>query len=513
MSEQNSNNSTIAKNTIFLYIRMLVLLLVSLYTSRVILASLGVLDFGIYSAVGGVVGMLSFLNASLAGATSRFLTYELGKGNFERLKETFKATITLHLYLIIILIVIFETIGLWFVNFKLNVPIERLSIVNIVFQLSVLACTLQILIIPFNAVIISHEHMNVFAFLGIFDAVLKLVVAFLVAYSPIDKLLNYASLLALIALLDVLIYIVYCKKNFYECSLSICKDKAMMKPILSFSGWDLFGNFSVVVRSQGLVIIQNMFFGPIINAATTVSNQVMTAVMGFAENFLTAIKPQIVKQYAQGTIERFNNLVYYSSKYCFLLLFTISFPIFVEADYILNLWLVDVPDYAVAFCRLSIINNWISIIYRPIVVAIGATGKVKRISLINGSVYLLVLPLSYVFLKCGGSPIVPFVLNILLLAIGHSVFSMHTIKLQIPQFSIRNFFKKSIFPSLIVFVFASVVPLFVAQLISDSMYRFITNFLLTILWSLICITTFALNHKERSRLKNLIKCRCNFFKR
>ncbi len=502
MSSQQMNNISVAKNTAFLYIRMLVLLLVSLYTSRVILASLGVVDFGIYSAVGGVVGILSFLNAALSGATSRFLTFELGKGNSKRLVETFKATLTLHIGLIFLLIMLFETIGLWFINCKLNVPDDRIIVVNWIYQFSILTCAFQIFIIPFNATIIAHERMNMFAMLGIVDAILKLVIAYVVAYTSLDKLGVYAFLLVIVAFVDALMYVIYCKKHFKECEFGICKKGVYLKPILSYSGWDLFGNFSVVIRSQGLVLIQNIFFGPVINAATTVSNQVMSAVMGFAESFLTAVKPQIVKQYAQGAMERFNNLVCNSSKYCFLLLFTISFPIFIEADYILHLWLVEVPDYAVLFCQLSIINSWISIIYRPIVVAISATGNVKQISIINGSIYLLVIPLSYIFLKYGGGPVVPFILNIILLLVGHSLFSMRTIKLQIPTFPIRIFIKKSISPSLLVLSATSVMPITLSYLNIDSKYIFFLNFCLTLCWCIICIFFIALNKEER---KDIIK--------
>lgn len=505
MASSDTDNKTIAKNIAFLYIRMLLTLLISLYTSRVFLDALGVTDYGIYNAVGGVVGMLSFFYAALSGATSRFLTYELGSGDFERLRETFKAAFTLHSLLILFIVLLFETVGLYFINNELNVPSDRMTVVNIVYQLSVLSCAFQIISIPFNATIISHEKMNVFALIGILDAILKLIISFAIVYSPIDRLVFYSTLLLTITFLDALIYIIYCKKHFKECSLAFARDSSMLRPMLSYSGWDLFGNFSVVVRSQGLVILQNIFFGPIINAATAISNQVMSAVMGFAENFLTAIKPQIIKLYAQGAMIRFNRLVIRSSKYCFLLLFLISFPVLVEAKYILNLWLIDVPDYTVEFCQLSIINNWISILFRPITIAIGATGNIMRISFINGSIYLLVLPLSYVFLKMGGSPIVPFVLNIVLLFIGNSIFSMRIIKIQIPSFSLSLFFKKAVVPAVWVILISSILPFVLSFFLKYGLSKFLISFSSTLCWSALSIGMVALSKDEKLYLYSTLK--------
>lgn len=494
------SKNVMVKNMAYLYLRTFITLLISLYTSRVFLDALGIINYGIYNAVGGVVGMLAFFNGALAGSTSRFLTFELGKGNMERLQKTFKAAFTLHIILIIGMLIIFETAGLWFINYKLNIPHDNMWVINIVYQLSVLSALLGIFIVPFNASIISHERMTLYAYLGIFDSLLRLVISFAIVVSPIDKLLFYASLLFLVSLLDTFVYVIYCKRNFGECVCCFTKDKYIIKPIFSYSMWDLFGNFSVVVRSQGLVIIQNIFFGPVINAATAIANQVMGAIMGFVENFLTAVKPQIVKLYACNEVGLFNSLIVKSSKFSFLLLFFISFPIFIEARHILGLWLVDVPDYTVAFCQLSIANNWISILYRPIVVAIGATGNMKRISIINGSIYLLVLPLSYFFLKMGGSPTVPFITNLILLAIGHTFFSMRTIKLIIPTFEIIRFFKYSLLPAIYVVTLASIVPLIVYFTIQSGVVRFFINVVATMIWLGVIILFVALDKSERNLL-------------
>lgn len=496
------SSKTIAKNMGFLYIRTIIIILISLYTSRVFLDALGVLEFGIYSAVGGVVGMISFLNSSLSSATSRYLTFELGKGNLKRLKKTFQVSISVHIILIICILLILETIGLWFINNKLNIPDKSITIVNSVYQLSVLSCVFQILVIPFNATIIAHEKLNVFAIIGVMDAVLKLIIAFAIYYSPIDKLLLYSSLLLGITMIDAIVYIGYCKLKFTECSLSLCFDKEILTPMLVYSGWGFYGNFSVVVRNQGLVLLQNSFFGPIVNAATTISNQVMSAIMGFADNFVTAVNPQIVKLYAQEANEDFNNLIIKASKYSFFMLFMISMPVFFEAKFLLNLWLIEVPEWTVIFCQLSIINNWISILYRPILTAISATGYAKRISLTNGSIYLLVLPLSYIFLKAGGSPVFPFILNIILLLIGHTFGTLSIIKIQIPTFSLKEFIKQALVPSLIVMTVSS-IPYFILNRIEE--VDFVIRFIISILWVLLVILFIGLNRNEREQFTLYIK--------
>lgn len=503
MSE-SGKNSTIVRNTTFLYVRMFFLLLIGLYTNRVILDSLGVMDYGVYSAVAGVVGMLAFLSTALSGATSRFLSVEMGKSDELSLSKTFIASLTLHLCLILIIVLIFETIGMWYACNKLVVTPNRIEMVPTIFHISVATCALQILTAPFNASIISHEKMSVFAIVGIIDAILKLVISFAIKYSESDRLVLYSFLIFCVSLVNLLIDIIFCKYNFKECKFGISFDKKYLIPIASYFGWDVYGNFSVVVRNQGLVLIQNKFFGVILNAATTVSNNVMTAVMGFSENFLTAVRPQIFKNYAIGKFDRFNALVACSSKYGFLLLFIVSFPILVEADFILDLWLVDVPDYAAVFCKLALINNWVSIIFRPIVYGVNATGNVKNISLVNGTIYLMVLPLSYIMLRAGGSPIVPFVLNIVLLIIGHVCCSLRIIKKQIPAFDLSYFTRESLIPSFAVIVLSSIFPL-TFRLFDAGGWKFsLINIAGTIICTG-CICYFiGLRISEREKIKRIV---------
>ncbi|WP_299099299.1 polysaccharide biosynthesis protein [uncultured Alistipes sp.] len=493
------------KNTMLLYLRMFFVIAIGFYTSRVVLHTLGVVDYGIYNVVGGVVAMLSFMNGALNGATSRFLTFELGRRDTQRLQNTFITAFTIHLGLSILMLFLLETVGLWFVYHKLTIPPERMHAAIVVYHLSVFTCFVQITQVPYNAAIVAHERMDVFAYIGMFNAVAKLLIVYLICICNGDKLIFYATLYFIVSLITALFYRYFCTKHFMECRMRIRYIKDIMRPMLSFAVWDLYGNLSVAVRGQGLNILQNIFFGPIVNAATAVSNQVLVGIMGFADNFLTAVNPQIIKLYAAKEIYKFNKLIIDSSKYCTLLLFLISFPIMLEANAIMNIWLVEVPKYAVIFCQLVIINNWISIMFRPIIFGIHATGNAKRISFINGSIYLLVLPLSYLFLKYGGGPIVPFVLNIVLLGVGHFFFSLPTIKKYVPEFSIIKFIKQSTLPCLGIMSISAVVPIIIHCYMPDGWEKLIVNIALSILLTMTATYFLGLDIEARKKLYLLVQ--------
>lgn len=505
MSNTSANNKRLAKNTMMLYIRMLFTLGVSLYTSRVILSVLGVSDYGIYNVVGGVVAMLAFMNNALSGATSRFLTYELGRKDQTKLNQTFSTAFSIHILLAILMLLILETAGFWFVSNKLTIPDGRMDAAIFVYHFSVLACLVQIIQLPFNASIISHERMDAFAYISIFDVVMKLVIVYLLQVGDSDKLQLYGVLVFAVSILTSLLYMGYARRKFEECRIKFSINREIVSPILSFSGWDLYGNLSVVFRGQGLNILQNMFFGPVVNAATGISNQILTAIMGFAENFLVAVKPQIIKYYAAKEMKKFINLMISSSKYCTLLLFLISFPILIEAKFILSIWLVEVPDYAVIFCQLAIINNWISILFRPIVFGIHATGNAKRISIINGTIYLSVLPISYILLKIGGSPIVPFVLNIVLLLVGHLFFTLPTCKRYIPEFSAINFLVKSALICVTIGVLSCALPLAIHISMDEGWTRFIASSFISVLISSILILYVGVDKIDREKIFSFIR--------
>ncbi len=500
-----SNNKKIIKNTLFLYFRMFLTLGVSLYTSRVVLNVLGIDDYGLYNVVGGVVAMLSFMNSALSGATSRFLSYELGRGNQQNLKNTFVTIFGIHIILALLLVLILEVVGCWFVANKLTIPEGRMSAALFVFHFSVASCAIHLFRMPFHAAIISHERMDVFAYISIFDVVMKLIIVYLLQIGNNDKLQMYAILVFCIDFLSSFLYVLFAKMKFAECGFAFRINKSIAKPILAFSGWDLYGNLSVVVRSHGLNILQNTFFGTVVNAATGISNQVLTAIMGFAENFMIAVKPQIIKSYAANEIDRFKKLVINSSKYCTLLLFLISFPFLLEAHFILDIWLVKVPDYAVIFCQLAIVNNWISIMFRPITFGIHATGNAKRISIINGTIYLSVLPLSYILLRMGGSPIVPFVLNIVLLFIGQTFFSLSTFKRYFPEFSIMEFIRRSVIKCACIGCVSAIIPLLINRSLSEGVTRFFLCSASSIAVTSVFIYTLGIEKHDRKKIITIIK--------
>ncbi len=491
------------KNTMMLYLRMILVIVIGLFTGREVLRILGVVDYGIYNVVGGIVTLLAFMYGSLGASTARFLTYEIGRQNEAKLRDTFTAALTVHLGLAIILVIIFETVGLWFVLHKLTIPVDRMHAAIVVYHISVFTCFLQITQIPYNSVIIAHERMDVFAYIGMAEAVAKLLIVYVLIYSTADRLILYAVLYMLVSLATMSFYHWYCVSRFKECVLQFKIVKEVSIKMLSFASWDLYGNLSVSVRGQGINILQNMFFGPVVNAASAVSNQVMNGIMGFANNFLTAVNPQIVKLHAKGDMERFKNLICNSSKFCTLLLFLISFPVFLESQFILNLWLVDVPDYSSIFCQLTIVNNWVSIMFRPVIYGIYATGNVKRVSFINGTVYLLVLPLSYIFLKNGGTPAVPLVLNILLLIVGH-FFTLQTIHMYVPEFSQRYFLIKTLIPTLLIMAGASILPIIAFLQLNSGWGRFIVVTFLSISVTSLLTYKYGFNQAYRVKFRRFI---------
>ena len=442
-----SSNKTIAKNTLLLYFRMALTMLVSLYTSRVILSVLGVVDDGIYNIVGGAVGMFMFLNGALSGATSRFLTFELGRDDKDRLKKTFSAALMVHIALAILIFILLETAGLWLLNHKLVIPEERMHAARVVYQLSAIATILSITQVPYSASLIAHERMGAFAYMSILEVVLKLLICYLVVVSPIDKLITYGILVLLVKTLIIMIYRVYCIRRFEECHFRIVKDWGLIKPILSFSGWDLMGSFSSMARDQGVDVVLNMFFGPAINSAAGKAGVICNAVNGFSNNFLTAIKPPIVKAYAIGDIRKMERLMIDASKYAYSLLMLLSVPFFFESQFVIDLWLKNPPEYTALFCSVDLGLGLLSAIFLPLVYAIHASGRIRFMSLVNGSIWVMVVPITYVLLLAGKSPVVPYVVKYFLLFFV-VLSNLYSVKKNIPQFDRPLFIKRTILPAL-----------------------------------------------------------------
>lgn len=450
MEKIESDNKRIAKNAIVLYVRMIFVMVVSLYSSRVVLATLGIEDFGLYNVVGGIVAMISFLSSSMSGATSRFITYNLGQGDGEKTKKTFSSALTIHLLIAIVIFVLGETVGLWYLENKLVVPEGRMFATRAIFQFSLISVFFKMVQIPYNACILAYEKLNVYAYVEMFGVVMKLLIICSLTYIPYDNLVLYGCLMMLLSILILCTYTVYCLKNFTICSFRLSWDKKEIQPMLKFSGWDIYGNMSVVARTEGINLLLNFFFGPALNAARGIAVNVQNVIMGFGANMLTAFRPQIVKSYATEDYDRTSFLVINASKYCFILLLFFTIPLIYEMPFVLHLWLKEVPDYTVIFCRLTLLFNFFGNMSSVVISAIHATGKIQRPSLINGSLYLSVIPLSYFLYKQGFSPSAAYILNIITVFVG-MISNVHTLHLYLPKFKMRRFFLKALFPCLFVF--------------------------------------------------------------
>jgi len=401
-----SDNKTIAKNTIFLYIRMLVTMIISLYTSRVILQVLGVDDYGIYQAVGGIVGFLAFINSALSGGTSRFLTFELGTGNKEKLKNTFSTTLTVHILLALFVVLLGETIGLWYFNNKMVIPDERFAAATAVFHLSMLTAIISIISVPYNSAIIAHEKMKVFAYVGIVEAVSKLAIVFALTIGDIDKLVLYAILLLAIQASIFLFYVIYCRKSFEESGYQLFFiDKKLFKEIFSFSGWGLLAGGATALNSQGILLLLNYFFTPAVVAARSISLQVYSVANQFVNNFRTAANPQIVKQLASGDVAGSHSLLLQSTKFSYYLMLVLCLPICLLAAPLLNIWLVEVPEYTIPFLQLVIIQSLFQVFDTSFYTALFAKGRIKENALISPTIGLLRFPIIYLFFRCGYSPL------------------------------------------------------------------------------------------------------------
>lgn len=404
MPETSANNKRIAKNTLFLYFRMILIMGVTLYTSRVILDKLGVNDYGLYKVVGGVVGMLSFLNGTLSNGTSRFLTYELGAGNQERLRITFSTAFYVHAALALIILILMETGGMWFLYYKLVIPDERLMACVWVFQLSILTTFVAITQVPYTAVIMAHEHMSVYAYISIFEAFAKLGVCYLLSIASVDRLIVYAILIAVVQILVAVFYRVYCVRHFSESRLQKVFDKSIFRGMMGFSGWNIMANLAETLKLQGVLVLINMFFVPVVAAAQAVANDVSNAMMQFVNNFRTAINPQIIKLYASGNKDASKKLTLQTTVYCFDLILLLSLPAIVMMDKLMEIWLVEVPDYAVAFTRWIIICNVVNTFNASFYIPMMAANKMRSNSIAAVFFGIGLFVVLYILLRLGFGP-------------------------------------------------------------------------------------------------------------
>lgn len=496
MSQTSDNNKRIAKNTLLLYFRMLFMMVVSLYTSRVILNALGVEDFGIYNVVGGVVAMFTVISGSLSAAISRFITYELGKGDQSKLNKIFSASVTIQLALSLIIVVLIESVGVWFLNTKMTIPADRMVAANWVLQFSIITFVINLISVPYNAAIIAHERMSAFAYISILEAVCKLAIAFLIMVSPMDKLVFYAILMCAVSVLIRFTYGHYCKKHFTECTYHFHWDKDILKKMFGFAGWNFIGASSAVLRDHGGNIVINLFYGPSVNAARGIAIQVNNAIMGFASNFMTALNPQITKSYASGDREYMMTLLFQGARLSFYMLLMLSLPVLVNTHYILVLWLKMVPEHAVFFVQLILVFAMSESISNPLITAMLATGKIRNYQIVVGGLQMMNLPISYVCLRLGCIPetvlIVAIVISQCCLAAR-----LYMLRGMIGLSSIQ-YLKKVYFNVIVVALLSLVVPGLLSKCIEESFLSFVLLFLVAVVCTVIVEFYVGCNGKERA---------------
>ena len=496
MSSNSENNKRIAKNTLLLYIRMILLMVVTLYTSRVVLQVLGIEDFGIFNVVGGVVTMFAFINGGMVSATQRYLTFELGRYNKSQLSRVFSTSLQIHAVISLIVVVLAETIGLWFFYNKMVIPADRMVAAMWVYQCSVVACVINIMSIPYNADIIAHEKMSAFAYISIFEASMKLFIVLLLVWVSIDKLVVYAILILLVQLIIRVIYSQYCYKHFEESRYVHRIDVSLFKEMAFFAGWSFWGNLAGVLSSQGLNMMLNVFFGPVVNAARGIAVQVQGAVQQFIINFQMALNPQITKNYAIANIEQMHELMFRSARFSFFLLFFLTLPFLLETNFLLTLWLNNVPENSVVFTQMMICISLLSAISNPCVVANQATGEVKKYQMVVGGLLLTILPISYLVLLLGAPAYSVLVVHFSIESIAQ--FSrLYILKRQI-KLSIRTFFVSVYFPIIITSIFATIIPVLLHYQFNEGWLRFIVVTLSSMVSVFLFVWFLGLHKNERA---------------
>ena len=485
-------------------------MLIGFYTSRVVLNVLGVDDYGVYNVVGGIVTMFTAVSGSLSAAITRFLTFEIGKKDKEALKKAFATSIIIQIVLCVIIVVLAETIGLWFLHNKMLIPAERMHAAEWVFQFSLMAFCLNLINIPFNAVIIAYERMNIYAFISIYEVVAKLGVAFLLSLSPIDKLVFYAALLVLVSGSSRIIYGVYCSKHFEECRARIKFDKLFFNQMFSFAGWNFIGVFASVLRDTGGNVVTNMFYPPTINAARGIAIQVSSAVRSFSQSFLVAINPQITKSFAANELSYTNKLVFSGAKLSYFLLFVMALPVLCNTHYLLKLWLNVVPDYSVIFVQLVLIMVLVDSISETMITLMLATGDIRNYQIIVGGMVSLNLPLSYMFLKLGFQPEVVIIIAIIISIV--CIFLRVILLNRMVGLPIIPFISDVLFKIFLVTIISGTISYYFTIQLSETLYTLLVSASICVTASVVTIWLLGFNKSERLLVKNMVGDKIPFIK-
>lgn len=474
---------------------MIVVMLISLYSSRIVLKALGVDDFGLYNVIGGVVALFSFLRSSLTSSTQRFLSFELGKGNGERLKKVFSVSVTTHVLVSLVILLLSESLGLWFLNSKVNIPVGREFAANIIYQLSVFSLLVGMVTVPYNADVISHEKMGFFAIVGIFEAMLKLLFAFLLLVYGEDKLIVYGIFMAILNVLILLSYMVYCQIRFEETKFKFIFEKQLFKEIFSFSSWTILGQMAVITVNYGTSILLNIFYSVAANAAMGIAQQVNGALSGLTSNFQTAFQPQITKSYASRNLSYMNDLIYYSSKISFFLLFIVTFPVIMNIDAILFFWLTSVPQFTNSFCVLFIVASIFNAISAPLWISIFATGRIKAYQIVVSVVFFLDLFFVYGLFVLGFPPVTCMVVKVVINFVVIFVRLYYTSK-EVDGFTPILYIKNALLPCFLSAAF-TVLPVIFASFYINSVGGRIILTIFGLLLSIVIGYLVGLNTKER----------------
>lgn len=490
---------------------MLIVMAVTLYTSRVILEVLGATDYGIYNVIGGVVTLMSFLNGALSSSTSRFLTYELGRKDMHQLKQTFSASLNLHIAVAILVVLLAETIGLWFFFHKMTIPADRMQAAFWVYQFSIVTTVVSFTQVPYNASLISHENMSIYAFVGLYEALSKLLIVYLITLSPIDKLVFYSLLLMLNSVCIQIFYRGYTSLHYSECRFRWIKDTRLYKKLLGYSGWDLFGGVAVVSQGQGINILLNMFFGPVVNAARAIALQMQVGLSMFVTNYLMAVRPQVIKRFADSDYPGMYKLMFYTTKFSYLLMLGLILPFFFELKFVLHLWLGDnVPDQTVVFTRIILIIGLLQTVQLAQQMVFHAIGRIKIGNIVGGSLMIMALPVSYVALKLG-FPAYSVFLIIMVCNVWVQLFGLYLIHRYVP-FELTFLLKDVYLPCAVVSLLALPLPALIIFSFQQSLVRLIVTFFLSEAMLVILVWIIALNSTERKMVLGFIQKKMSKFR-
>lgn len=505
MTQLAENNKRIAKNTLLLYIRLFVTMVIGLFTSRVILSTLGVTDYGVNNVVAGFVAMFSMFTNSLSAAISRFLTFNLGKGDAEKLKTVFSTSVNIMIAMAIIVTIVAEIFGLWFLNSKLNIPADRMYAANWVFHFSVITFAVNLISIPYNASIIAHEKMDVFAYISILEVVLKLAVVYMLYISPLDKLITYSFLLLLVSVFIRIVYGIYCSRKLEECCYSMVFDRTLLKEMGGFAGWNMLGTACTMFNTQGVNILMNLFFGVVTNAARGIVNQVESVIVQFVSNFTTALNPQVTKSYASGNLDYMHSLVYKGTKFSYYLILIMALPFMFEAEFVLKLWLGDYPEEAPLFLRLAIIATMVDRLGNTTAVAAWATGNIKKYYIIVSATIIFVFPLTYIAYKIGAPAYVAYLIFIIFyfVIMWQKVFILKGLT----GFQPKEFLKNVMYPITITTIMAILIPLLTAHYLADNVVGSILQIIISVMSSIVAIYLFGLTKGEKALMMDTIQSR------